>query len=107
MWTYRTARLVPRPDADVRTAIDDLVRTTWAPYTAVTTTHHHGTRSDWIATDLDGDVLDVVLSWTLTDLDDATYVSLALDELEAGADPASALEEVLDLLTHTVAAHRP
>ena len=107
MWTYRTSRLVPRSAADVRAAIADLVRTTWAPYTAVTTTDHHGTRSDWIATDAGGEVLDVVLSWTLTDLDEATYVSLALDELEAGADPASALEEVLDLLTATVGADRP
>jgi hypothetical protein len=106
MWTYRTSRLVPRPASDVRDAIDALVHTTWAPFTAVTTTNHHGTRSDWIATDLDGDVLDIVLSWTLTDLDDATYVSLALDELEVGADPASALEEVLDLLTTTVGADR-
>lgn len=107
MWTYRTARLVTRPAADVRAAIDQLVRTMWAPFTAVTTTEHHGTRSDWIATDLDGEVLDVVLSWTLTDLDDSTYVSLALDELEAGADPADALEQVLDLVTHTVGADRP
>lgn len=106
MWTYRTSRLVPRPAADVRASIAELVRTTWAPYTSVTTTEHHGTRSDWIATDLDGQVLDVVLSWTLTDLDAATYVSLALDELEAGADPAAALEEVLDLLTDTVGADR-
>ncbi|MET0459169.1 MAG: hypothetical protein ABW122_12595 [Ilumatobacteraceae bacterium] len=107
MWTYRTARLVPRPAADVRAAIDDLVRTTWAPYTAVTTTEHHGVRSDWISTDLDGEVLDVVLSWTLTDLDEATYVGLALDELEVGADPAKALEDVLDLLSHTVGAELP
>jgi hypothetical protein len=107
MWTSRTSRLVPRPVADVRAAIADLVRTTWAPYTAVTTTEHHGVRSDWIATDLDGEVLDVVLSWTLTDLDDATYVELALDELEVGCDPATALEEVLDLLTRTVGAELP
>jgi hypothetical protein len=106
MWTYRTSRLVPRPGADVRAAIDDLVRTTWAPFTAVTTTEHHGTRSDWIATDPGGEVLDVVLSWTLTDLDDATYVCLALDELDAGSDPTAALEEVLDLLTRTVGADR-
>ena len=73
MWTFRTARLVPRPAADVRAAIADLVRTTWAPFTAVTTTEHHGVRSDWIATDLEGAVLDVVLSWTLADLDDDEF----------------------------------
>ena len=106
MWTYRTSRLVPRPGSEVRAAIDDLVRTTWAPFTAVTTTEHHGTRSDWISTDPSGEVLDVVLSWTLTDLDDATYVCLALDELDAGADPTAALEELLDLLTRTVGADR-
>ena len=106
MWTYRTPRLVPRPTTEVAAAIDQLVRTTWAPFTAVTTTEHFGTRSDWIATDVSGDELDVVLSWTLIDLDDATLVALTLDELDVGPDPDAALEELLDLLTHAVVADR-
>ena len=60
-----------------------------------------------LLSDVDGAVLDVVLSWTLTDLDDATFVGLALDELEVGADPATALEEVLDLLGRAVGAELP
>jgi hypothetical protein len=70
----------------------------------VTTTEHHGIRSDWIATDASGDELDVVLSWALCDLDDATFVGLTLDELDAGVDPRGALDEVLDLLTAAVIA---
>jgi hypothetical protein len=98
MWTHRTDRLVARPLAVVRADIDELVLSTWGRVTTVSTTEHHGTRSDWMATRPGSDDIDIVLSWTLLDLDEATFVTLTLDEFEPGPDPAAGLEEVLDLL---------
>lgn len=98
MWMHRAQRLVPRPIDDVRAAIDRLVRSTWAPITTVTTTEHHGRRSDWIASGPGSDELDVVLTWTLVDLDGPTFVTLTLDEVEAGPDPRRGLETILDAL---------
>jgi len=98
MWTHRTQRLVSSPTAEVRDAIDRLVATTWAPSTAVTTTEHHGRRADWIATGPGSDDLDIVLTWTLVDLDGSTFVTLTLDEMEPGPDPLAGLESILDVL---------
>jgi hypothetical protein len=82
MWMHSTQRLVLRPIEDVRVGIDRLVRVTWGATTTVTTTEHHGRRSDWIATAAGADDLDVVLTWTLVDLDDSTHVTLTLDEID-------------------------
>jgi len=105
MWMHSTQRLVPCPIDEARIGIDRLVRATWAGATTVTTTEHHGRRSDWIATTVGSDDLDVVLTWTLIDLDGSTFVTLTMDEMEAGPDPLTALESVLDALTevHLVA----
>jgi hypothetical protein len=97
MWMHRTQRLVERPVGEVRHDIGQLVRSTWEPVAHVVTTEHHGRRSDWIAADADG-ALDVVLTWTLIDLDGATFVTLELDELEPGPDPRAGMELMLDLL---------
>ena len=94
MWMHRTQRLVDRPIAEVRADIDRFVAAMW-PAT-VTTTEHHGRRADWIATTPGSDDLDVVLTWTLVDLDGTTFVSLTLDEMEPGPDPAAGLELILD-----------
>ena len=101
MWTHRTHRLVARPIADVRREITDLVDNAWGRVATVTTTEHHGRRSDWISTAGDPDDLDVVLTWTLIDLDVATFVTLELDEVERGPEPAEGLETLLDLLATT------
>jgi hypothetical protein len=98
MWMHSTQRLVPRPIGEVRDVIDRLVRRFWAGATSVTTTEHHGRRSDWIARAAECDELDVVLTWTLVDLDDATFVTLTLDEVDAGPDPRDGLEAILDAL---------
>jgi hypothetical protein len=99
MWMHSTQRLVPRPIGEVRSSIDRLVRATWGATGAVTTTEHHGRRSDWIATAPGADDLDVVLTWTLVDLDGPTFVTLTLDEMDRGPDPRPGLEMVLDALT--------
>ncbi len=98
MWMHRTQRIVERPAADVRDDIGRLVAATWGRVTTVTTTEHHGRRADWIATAPGSDDLDIVLTWTLVDLEASTFVTLTLDELERGPDPAAALEGILDLL---------
>ena len=64
MWTHRTQRHVARPVAEVRGDIARLVELTWGRAGMVTTTEHHGRRSDWIASATDPDDLDVVLTWT-------------------------------------------
>ena len=94
MWMHRTQRLLDRPIDEVREAIDHFVTAMW-PAT-VTTTEHHGRRADWIATAPGSEDLDVVLTWTLVDLDGETFVTLTLDEMEAGPDPAAELELILD-----------
>lgn len=99
MWMHSTHRLVARPADVVRIDIDRLVRSTWARATTVTTTEHQGRRADWIATGAGSDDLDVVLTWTLIDLDTSTFVTLTLDEMEPGPDPVGGLEAILDMLT--------
>ena len=94
MWMHRAQRLVERPIDEVRDDIDRFVAATWR--TTVTTTEHHGRRADWIATAPGSDDLDVVLTWTLVDLDGETFVTLTLDEMEAGPDPAGELGLILD-----------
>jgi hypothetical protein len=98
MWMHSTHRLVERPADAVRIDIERLVRATWAAATSVTTTEHHGRRADWIATGPGSDDLDIVLTWTLIDLDTSTFVTLTLDEMEPGPDPSGGLEAILDLL---------
>jgi hypothetical protein len=98
MWTHQTQRLVPRPVAEVGADIARIVDGTWRPIAAVTTTEHHGRRSDWVTVAPHSDEVDIVLTWTLTDLDDSTYVVLTLDEFNLGPDPMDGLEEILDVL---------
>ncbi len=98
MWTHHVCRLVPRPAAEVRTHIDELVRWSWARWTTVTTTDHNGVRTDWIAAERGSDEVEVALSWHLVDLDDATFVTLTVDEFEPGPSPIGGLEEILDAL---------
>ena len=40
-----------------------------------------------------------MLTWTLIDLDGATFVTLELDEMERGPDPRAELEAILDLVS--------
>jgi len=98
MWTHRTQRHVARPVAEVRGDIARLVELTWGRAGMVTTTEHHGRRSDWIASATDPDDLDVVLTWTVVDLDGATFVTLELDEMERGPDPVGQLDAMLDVV---------
>jgi hypothetical protein len=98
MWTHHVCRLVQRPVAEVRADIDELVRWSWARWTDVSTTEHNGVRTDWIATGRGRDEIDVALSWHLVDLDEATFVTLTLDEFEPGPSPLAGLEEILDAL---------
>ena len=69
-----------------------------ARVTNVSTTEHHGRRSDWISDRPGSDEVDIVLTWSLTDLDDATFVVVTLDEFERGPDPIEGLEQLLDVL---------
>ena len=109
MWMHRTQRLLDRPIDDVRADIDRFVAAMWRA--TVTTTEHHGRRADWIATAPGADDLDVVLTWTLVDLDGETFVTLTLDEMEPGPDPAAELELILDAVgrrePRTVSLDRP
>jgi hypothetical protein len=98
MWTHQAQRLVRRPIADVREDIERIVDATWRRLTTVATTEHHGRRSDWISDGPGSDDIDIVITWSLTDLDDATYVVITLDELERGPDPIEGLEQLLDVL---------
>jgi hypothetical protein len=98
MWTHQVQRLVPLAIDDVRAEIARLVDAAWSGATDVTTTEHHGRRADWIAAGAGSDDIDIVLTWTLTDLDGATYVVLTLDEFDPGPDPTDELEQVLDML---------
>jgi hypothetical protein len=99
MWMHRTQRLVARPVDVVRVDIDHLVTSIWGATTAVSTTEHHGQRADWIATGPSSDDLDVVLTWTLIDLGETTFVTLTLDEVDPGPDPVGGLEALLDALS--------
>jgi hypothetical protein len=107
MWTHQTQRLVPRPVAEVRADIARIVDGTWRTVALVTTTEHHGRRSDWISDGPCSDDVDIVLTWTLTDLDDATHVVLTLDEFNLGPDPTDGLEEILDVLVSMTHGARP
>jgi hypothetical protein len=111
MWTYQTQRIVPRPVAEVREDVARLVAETWGTTVRVETSEHHGRRTDWIAGlaggAADDGVVDVVLTWALSDLDDATLVVLTLDELEPGPDPRAGLELVLDALVSVRRAAQP
>ncbi len=98
MWTHQVQRLVRRPITDVRDDIERIVDATWRPLTNVSTTEHHGRRSDWISDGPGTEQVDIVLTWSLTDLDDATYVVVTLDEFERGPDPHEGLEQLLDVL---------
>jgi hypothetical protein len=98
MWTHHTHRLVSRPAAEVREDIARLVDAAWRRVTTVTTTEHHGRRSDWIASAPGADDVDIVLTWTLSDLGDTTLIVLTLDEFDDGPDPTEALEEILDVV---------
>jgi hypothetical protein len=98
MWTHQVQRLVRRPIADVRVDIERIVDATWRRLTSVTTTEHHGRRSDWISDGPGSDDVDIVLTWSVTDLDDATFVVVTLDEFERGPDPVEGLEQILDVL---------
>jgi hypothetical protein len=98
MWTHQVQRLVPQPIDEVQTEIARVVETGWGDASDVTTTEHHGRRADWIAAGVGSDELDIVLTWTLTDLDHETYVVLTLDEFDAGPDPTDELEQILDML---------
>jgi hypothetical protein len=99
MWTHRTQRHVDRPASEVRGDVARLVALTWGRAGMVTTTEHHGRRSDWISSATDPDDLDVVLTWTLVDLDGATFVTLELDEMDRGPDPIGQLEAMLDVVS--------
>jgi len=107
MWTHQTQRLVERPADEVRDDIARIVDATWRPVTDVTTTEHHGRRSDWIADELGSDQVDIVLTWSLSEVDGATHVVITLDEFERGPDPTAALEEILDLLAVARRTARP
>jgi hypothetical protein len=107
MWTHQQQRIVPRPVAEVRADIARIVDGTWRPIANVSTTEHHGRRSDWITVGPVSDEVDIVLTWTLTDLDDATYVVLTLDEFNLGPDPTDGLQEILDVLTTMTDRARP
>jgi hypothetical protein len=98
MWMHRTQRVLPRPAAAVRRDIGLLVDRMWGRVVPVTTTEHHGRRSDWIPSLAAPDELDVVLTWTLVDLDGATFLTLELDEIERGPDPGAELEAILDVV---------
>jgi hypothetical protein len=98
MWTHQVQRLVRRPIADVRDDIERIVDATWRRLTRVVTTEHHGRRSDWISRGRWSEEVDIVITWSLTDLDDATFVVVELDELESGPDPREGLEQLLDVL---------
>jgi hypothetical protein len=98
MWTHQVQRLVRRPIADVRMDIARIVDATWRRVTTVATTEHHGRRADWISDGPGSDDIDIVITWSLTDLDDATYVVVTLDEFERGPDPIEGLEQLLDVL---------
>ena len=107
MWTHEQQRIVPRQVAEVRADIARIVDGTWRPIANVTTTEHHGRRSDWITIGPRSDEVDIVLTWTLTDLDDATHVLLTLDEFNLGPDPMDGLEEILDVLASMSHEARP
>ena len=98
MWTHQMQRLVPRPIAEVRADIARIVDGTWRPIADVMTTEHHGRRSDWVTVGPHSDEVDIVLTWTLTDLDDETHVVLTLDEFNLGPDPMDGLAQILDVL---------
>jgi hypothetical protein len=98
MWTHQAQRLVRRPIADVRQDIERIVDGTWRRLTAVTTTEHHGRRSDWISDGPGSEDVDIVITWSLTDLDDATFVVIDVDEFDRGPDPREGLEQILDVL---------
>jgi hypothetical protein len=107
MWTHQVQRLVPRPIREVRAEIARVVEAAWGRATDVTTTEHHGRRADWIAAGAGSDDLDIVLTWTLTDLDHETHVVLTLDEFDPGPDPTDELEEILDMLGAMTRGTRP
>jgi hypothetical protein len=98
MWTHQVQRIVRRPIVDVREDIDRIVDATWRRLTSVSTTEHHGRRSDWISAGPGSDDVDIVITWSLIDLDDATFVAVTLDEFERGPDPIEGLEQILDVL---------
>src|SRR3954447_7751182 len=98
MWTHQVQRVVPRPVGEVREDIARIVEATWRRVTDVTTTVHHGRRSDWIANGPGSDEVDIVLTWEVSDLQDATLVVLTLDEFEPGPDPRAGLQDILDVL---------
>lgn len=98
MWTHQVERLVAQPIADVRAEIARVVEAGWSGATDVTTTEHHGRRTDWIAAGAGRDEVDIALTWTLSDLDGETHVVLTLDEFEPGPDPTDELEQILDML---------
>jgi hypothetical protein len=107
MWTHQQQRIVPRPVAEVRADIARIVDGTWRPIAGVTTTEHFGRRSDWITEAPASDEVDIVLTWTLTDLDDETHVVLTLDEFNLGPDPMDGLEQILDVLVSMTDGARP
>ncbi len=107
MWTHHTQRLVRRPAPELREDIERIVDTAWRRVTTVTTTEHHGRRSDWITSHAGTDEVDIVLTWTLIDLDEATFVVLTLDEFEQGPDPVEGLEQILDVLATSDRTARP
>jgi hypothetical protein len=107
MWTHLTQRFIPRPVAEVRADIARIVDGMWRPITGVTTTEHHGRRSDWISVGPCSDDVDIVLTWTLTDLEHETHVVLTLDEFTPGPDPTDGLDEILDVLASMTDGARP
>jgi hypothetical protein len=60
---------------------------------------HHGRRSDWVTVGPESDEIELVLTWSLSDVDGETLVVLTLDEFERGPDPVEGLEEILDVLS--------
>jgi hypothetical protein len=59
---------------------------------------HHGPGSNEV---------DIVLTWSLSEVDGATLVVLTLDEFERGPDPVKGLEEILDVLSVARRTARP
>ncbi|HJR25695.1 MAG TPA: hypothetical protein VJ804_09490 [Acidimicrobiales bacterium] len=102
MWTYEAARVVDGPPGRVEAALASVVERFWSTRARVVAGSEGAGRMVAIDGQPGTEDPEVWLTWRLDPVAGGTLITLVLDEVESGPDPAEGLAQLLDLVEERV-----
>ena len=98
MWTYEAARVIDAPPGRVEAALASVMERFWSRRARVVAGSEGNGRVVALDAVPGAEDPEVWLTWRLDPATGGTLITLVLDEVESGPDPAEGLAQLLDLV---------